>query len=37
LQALSPQVLGDVFGLDGTLIQTPAGLALAARRKGAAA
>jgi iron complex transport system ATP-binding protein len=37
LQALSPEVLGDVFGLDGTLIQTPAGLALAARRKGAAA
>jgi iron complex transport system ATP-binding protein len=37
LQALSSEVLGDVFGLDGMLIQTPAGLALAARRKGAAA
>ena len=31
-QALSRKVLADVFGLDGELIDTPAGLVLAARR-----
>ena len=36
-EALSAKVLDEVFGLDGELIETPAGLALAARRKGAAA
>ena len=36
-QALSAKVLDEVFGLDGELVETPAGLALAARRKGAAA
>ena len=32
LEALSPQVLAEVFALDGALIETPAGLTLAARR-----
>ena len=32
-QALSAEVLGRVFNLEGGLIQTPAGLALAARRR----
>ena len=36
-QALSEAVLGEVFGLEGQLIETPAGLVLAARRKGEAA
>ncbi len=36
-QALSAEVLGEVFGLQGQLIETDAGLVLAARRKGAAA
>ena len=36
-QALSEAVLGEVFGLQGQLIETPAGLVLAARRKGEAA
>ncbi|HEY5412963.1 MAG TPA: ABC transporter ATP-binding protein [Caulobacteraceae bacterium] len=36
-QALSPAVLGEVFGLDGQLIDTPAGPVLAARRRGDAA
>ena len=36
-QALSEAVLGEVFGLAGQLIETPAGLVLAARRKGEAA
>ena len=36
-QALSAEVLGSVFGLDGGLIETPAGLVLAARRRGDAA
>ena len=36
-QALSATVLGEVFGLEGQLIETPAGLVLAARRKGEAA
>ena len=36
-QALRPQVLAQVFGLDGQLIDTPAGLVLAASRKGRAA
>ena len=36
-EALSAKVLDEVFGLDGELIETAAGLALAARRKGAAA
>ena len=31
-QALAPQVLREVFGLDGELIQTPAGLTLSAVR-----
>lgn len=31
-QALSREVLSDVFGLDGALVDTPAGLVLAARR-----
>jgi iron complex transport system ATP-binding protein len=34
-EALSAQVLADVFALDGALIETPAGLTLAARRIGA--
>jgi iron complex transport system ATP-binding protein len=33
-EALSPQVLAEVFALDGALIETPAGLTLAARRMG---
>jgi iron complex transport system ATP-binding protein len=37
LEALTPAVLADVFGLDGRLIETPAGLALSARRKASAA
>jgi iron complex transport system ATP-binding protein len=32
LEALSPRVLAEVFALDGALIETPAGLTLAARR-----
>ena len=36
-QALSETVLGAVFALEGQLIETPAGLVLAARRKGEAA
>ena len=36
-QALSAEVLSEVFGLQGQLIETDAGLVLAARRKGAAA
>jgi len=32
LEALSAQVLAEVFALDGALIETPAGLTLAARR-----
>jgi iron complex transport system permease protein len=32
-EALTPQVLSEVFGLDGALIETPAGLTLAAQRK----
>jgi len=32
IEALSPQVLAEVFGLDGALIDSPAGLTLAARR-----
>lgn len=35
--ALSEQVLAEVFGLDGRLIDTPAGLVLAANRKAHAA
>lgn len=31
-QALSSEVLAEVFGLDGELVETPAGLVLAARR-----
>jgi iron complex transport system ATP-binding protein len=31
-QALSPQVLAEVFALDGALVETPAGLTLAAGR-----
>lgn len=31
-QALTPQILAGVFGLDGALIDTPAGAAVAARR-----
>ena len=31
-EALSPQVLAEVFALDGALIDTPSGLTLAARR-----
>lgn len=31
-EALSPEVLASVFGLDGELIDTPAGLVLAAKR-----
>ncbi len=34
-EALSAQVLAEVFALDGALIETPAGLTLAARRKAA--
>jgi len=34
LEALSPRVLAEVFALDGALIDTPAGLTLAARRVG---
>jgi iron complex transport system ATP-binding protein len=37
LEALSGPVLDRVFGLDGRLIETPAGLVLAAARKGRAA
>jgi iron complex transport system ATP-binding protein len=36
-RALSARVLAEVFGLEGQLIETDAGLVLAARRKGAAA
>ena len=36
-QALSAEVLRGVFGLDGGLVETPAGLVLAARRTGDAA
>ena len=36
-QALSRPVLGEVFGLQGQLLETPAGLVMAAHRKGAAA
>ncbi len=36
-RALSGQVLAEVFGLEGQLLETPAGLVLAAHRKGAAA
>ncbi len=36
-EALSSAVLGEVFGLQGQLIETAAGLVLAARRKGEAA
>ena len=36
-QALSAEVLRGVFGLDGGLVETPAGLILAARRMGDAA
>jgi len=36
LEALSPGVLAEVFALDGALIETAAGLTLAARRIGAA-
>jgi iron complex transport system ATP-binding protein len=32
IEALSPRVLAEVFALDGALIETPAGLTLAARR-----
>ena len=32
VEALSPQVLAEVFALDGALVETPAGLTLAARR-----
>ena len=32
-QALTAEVLGRVFNLEGSLIQTPAGLALAAQRR----
>ncbi len=32
LEALSPEVLATVFALDGALIESPAGLTLAARR-----
>ncbi|KRA59661.1 iron ABC transporter ATP-binding protein [Caulobacter sp. Root655] len=32
LEALSPTVLADVFRLDGALVETPAGLVVAARR-----
>lgn len=31
-EALTPRILAEVFGLDGVLIDTPAGLAVAARR-----
>ncbi len=34
LEALTPEVLREVFGLEGSLIETPAGLTLAARRPG---
>jgi iron complex transport system ATP-binding protein len=34
LQALSPAVLAAVFRLDGALVETPAGLVVAARRRG---
>jgi iron complex transport system ATP-binding protein len=33
-EALSPAVLASVFKLDGALIETPAGLVVAARRVG---
>ena len=36
-QALSAEVLREVFGLEGGLVETPAGLVLAARRQGDAA
>ena len=36
-QALSERVLGEVFALEGQLIEAPAGLVLAARRRGEAA
>ena len=36
-EALTPIVLAEVFGLEGQLLETAAGLVLAARRKGAAA
>jgi len=32
IQALSPEILAGVFKLDGALVETPAGLVLAARR-----
>lgn len=35
IKALSPAVLRDVFGLDGALISSPAGLVLAAKRQSA--
>jgi iron complex transport system ATP-binding protein len=31
-QALSPEVLREVFALDGALVETPAGLTLSAAR-----
>jgi iron complex transport system ATP-binding protein len=34
--ALTPTILADAFGLEGALVATPAGLALAARRRGRA-
>ena len=34
VEALSPAVLATVFKLDGTLVETPAGLVVAARRRG---
>jgi iron complex transport system ATP-binding protein len=33
-QALSPEVLAEVFALEGALVEAPAGLTLAARRRG---
>ncbi|MBO9707597.1 MAG: ABC transporter ATP-binding protein [Caulobacter sp.] len=35
MKALSPQVLAEVFRLDGALVETPAGLVVVARRRGA--
>jgi iron complex transport system ATP-binding protein len=34
VDALSPAVLAQVFKLDGALIETPAGLVVAAKRSG---
>jgi iron complex transport system ATP-binding protein len=34
VEALSPTVLADVFRLHGALVETPAGLVVAARRRG---